>query len=728
MFNYVYFFYSNLNRVVFCGRALSFFGNDMVYMGFYMYKHGRCLPFILALLISFPPAGIFARELLLTPKDVFEMPFDDLINVEMVSATKHSIKLKEAPAIAWVITADEIRKMGARNILDVLKRIPSLGIFIPEHSLKYGVEVRGIRTKLSEKILFLLDGRRLNNNIYGSAMMVYSKMSVENLKRIEVITGPGSALYGANAFLAVINFISKDAEDIDGIETVVGLGDNDTKHYNILFGFIKNKIEVSGALDVLDTDGPAYFIESDAQTLSDREDGTMVSQAPGYTDEWVNQIGCSLNIKIKDVTLRSTCLHKKTGPYIGAGRALNDESELKWQQFTNDLSYTKALTEKLGIKFKLYYDYLVADNYWEIFPEGWKGAYPDGLIGNPSTIHHILGGESALTYQLGTHLFTVGYNYEQIEQVDTESRTNFNPNTYAPLGSFQNISAWGNWNRNVNRYINAVYLQDVWEISKQATLTIGNRYDSYSAMGDTYNTRAGFVWEPVDGLFIKVLYGSAFRAPTFTELYTQNNPSEAGNQNLDPEKVKTYELGVGYHFFTNYNVRVNYFNTYIEDIITVGPKPSAAEPAPYINSGEAVTDGIESEFTYHLFENILGYINCIYQNPRDGDGHKLADVPEWRSNAGVNIGLSRYINTNINVNRTGRRPRVADDPRDSLSPVTLVDFTLIVERFYKTMAVRASVYNVFDQDYRDPSPYPVLVENDYPQHGRSFVGEVKCRF
>ncbi|MCE1227178.1 MAG: Plug domain-containing protein, partial [Geobacteraceae bacterium] len=107
---------------------------------------------------------------------------------DLVTATKRPTSLRKAPAIATIITADEIRNMGARNLLDVLKMVPGFGVSINEFGTLM-IEVRGIRTGTSEKILVMIDGHSLNRNTNGSVLVynVASKLPVENIRQVEVV-------------------------------------------------------------------------------------------------------------------------------------------------------------------------------------------------------------------------------------------------------------------------------------------------------------------------------------------------------------------------------------------------------------------------------------------------------------------------------------------------------------------------------------------------------------
>jgi iron complex outermembrane receptor protein len=143
-------------------------------------------------------------------------------------ATLHPHKVREAPAIISVITAEQIKNMGARNLADVLITIPGIGILTSTAWSRAEIEVRGVETRQSDKVLVLVDGHRLNDPFFGGATTITDDFPLENVKQIEIIRGPGSALYGANAFVAVINIITKKAEEIDGIQLNLGYGSFET--------------------------------------------------------------------------------------------------------------------------------------------------------------------------------------------------------------------------------------------------------------------------------------------------------------------------------------------------------------------------------------------------------------------------------------------------------------------------------------------------------------------
>ena len=208
---------------------------------------------------------------------LLSLSLEELIEVEITVATRSPKSVRKAPAIASVITQDHIRNMGARNLNDVLTMEPGIGVSINEFGV-FMYEVRGIRTQLSEKILVMIDGHSLNKSFTGSAFQsIIDEFPVENIKQVEIIRGPGSALFGANAFVAVINIITRDAADIDGLELKASGGSFDTRKINLIGGRIfENDFQASGSLDYFKTNGEKFLIEEDALT------GTPFTTTPGY--------------------------------------------------------------------------------------------------------------------------------------------------------------------------------------------------------------------------------------------------------------------------------------------------------------------------------------------------------------------------------------------------------------------------------------------------------------
>jgi outer membrane cobalamin receptor len=640
----------------------------------------------------------------------------------LLLATKHLMESRTAPAINSVITAKEIRNMGARNLFDVLDKIP--GFSTSWNQIKGLINVRGVQTDHSEKVLLMIDGVRIRDSYTGSPTFLFGEdLMVENIKRIEVVRGPGSALYGANAFVGVINIITKDPEDYGDDQVVASatVGSFNTRQYNLLFSRNKSDFKISGHINYLDTDGERPVIEEDALSNS-QVYNALASLAPGRAQGFDEKLDAGLKLKYKDFALNTRIIDKERGTFVGVLGALNTDSKLDVSMGLADLNYHKKISDDLDLSGKLYFVHMDYDGYSELYPPGFTGGNDVGLIGNPSFKNNVVGIDLTTNYSIDDHLITSGVVYEEDRQYDVRSITNFDDPFHAPVDTTDT----GNFNKNVTRKIWALYAQDLWEMSAYDTLTLGVRYDHYNDFGGTTNPRIGYVHEFENEMVAKLLYGRAFRAPNNNELYSIDNPAVVGNPDLKPETIETYEASIEIPFLRYFNINTSYFHNEIDDIIRLDT--SQPSPYPFVNnSGESTVDGIETELKCTFGKNRYGYLNASYQNSEDDQGRDLPYVADWMGNIGYNHEFYEKLNTNVNVHWIGERTRAEGDTRDKAPSATLVDVTLILKNFYRNFEIKGSAFNIFDEHFVAPSTI-TSVTNDLPLHERMFLVELQYKF
>ncbi len=631
------------------------------------------------------------------------------------TATKRQISLREAPAIATVITADEIKNMGARNIMDVLKMVPGIGISRNEQGF-FMLDIRGTSSVKSEKVLVMIDGHSQNRNVAGTGFTyLHDNMSVDSIRQIEVIRGPGSALYGANAFVGVINIITKQANDIEGIQMSITGGSFEARQLNILGGkTFDNGLQLLASLDYQKTNGPNLNIQQDRVTAMG------ISNTPGDANTEYEALELLLKVSYMDFNYEGHFIDNSRDAYIGFAYALTSSNIIKYLNFWQEASYSHTFSDVFSSNIKFYWDEFDQDASLELFPSGFAGSFPNGFIGGPLAKNRTLGSEVQFDYDItkDNHLL-LGFMYEKMKQFDVKSISNYNPSNNAYLGSIQDISAWGNWNKNVSREVYAAYLQDEWKVLDNLNLTGGVRYDHYTEFGGTINPRAGVVWSFLNNAEMKLLYGQAFRAPTFTELHNDNNPSLMGSSDLQPEKIKSYEAAIGYRFQNSLRVDFNYFYNDIDDLIT---KDSSTSPPTYANLGGAEIDGIEFVLSGQYRADNYWKLSYSYQDPKDADtGARIANLPNQRASLSANYAVNDYIVSHVDVLWTGERPRSAGDNRTEMPSYTTVDLTMTGRNFYKNMEIIAAVHNLLDEDYRDPDLSGSLqyIPFDYPRAGIS---------
>jgi iron complex outermembrane receptor protein len=653
-------------------------------------------------------------------ESLMAMSLEELMEVEISIATRNPMPVRKAPAIATVISADEIRLMGAMTLLDVLERVPGIGVNRNYYSV-YTIEIRGLKAIRQNKIKFMVDGHSINMPTTGEPFWSFEDIAVEQVERLEIIRGPGSALYGANAFSGIINVVTKSGRGINGTRISVGGGSFDTARANILHGRKYGDADVMASLAYTTTEGARLAVEEDAIGRS------------GRTDDWARSLDGTFKISWEGLVLESRYNLRNQGPYIGVTNAVNDESELDSDQFFADLSYSREITDAWNANARAYYDFADVTFEWQLFPPGMVFSpspfhfFPDGVFGIPHFKNRIYGLEIGSDCNLTeNNTLTLGAVYEYSEQYDITHHTNFHPLTFVNLGSVQDISPWGNWNIEADRINLAAYIQDEWNIRESLALTAGLRYDHYDDVGSSTNPRLGLVWEIATDLDLKLLYGEAFRIPTMDELYSINNPASVGNPDLEPEEMTTYEASVGYHPANGLKATASgFYNEYTDkiDLVPTGV-PGMLQ---FRNTDDATIYGLELDAGYR-FRQVELYANYSWNHAEnDSTGDPLAEIPDYRWNLGLNFFLANWAKGNLHVLYVGERPRAAGDLREDLDGYTVVDANFILYNFFETLELRASVYNLLDEEYAYPAPALTLA-NDYPAPGRSFFLEARFTF
>ena len=148
-------------------------------------------------------------------KDLSDASLEELSNIQVYSASKHMQSASEAPASVTVVSSDEIQKFGYRNLADILRSVPGFYVTYDRDYTFVGVRGFGRLGDWNSRILVLIDGHRINNNVLGQAMLGNEFLvDVDMIDRVEIVCGPSSSLYGANAFFAVINVITRTAKQV----------------------------------------------------------------------------------------------------------------------------------------------------------------------------------------------------------------------------------------------------------------------------------------------------------------------------------------------------------------------------------------------------------------------------------------------------------------------------------------------------------------------------------
>jgi len=655
-------------------------------------------------------------------------------------ATGSSQPISRAPAAASVITADDIEAMGAVDLDNILETIPGLHTSYRAGSYGSIYTIRGIYSETNPQVLVLINGIPITNLFVGDRGQVWGGMPVKNISRIEVIRGPGSALHGADAFAGTINIVTKTAKEINGTQVGAGGGSFDSQRAWLLHGHSGNGLDVAFSFQYHTTDGQREIIDSDAQTGLDSTMGTSASNAPGPVNTQRESFDARLDLTRNNWQLRFGYQGRQNiGTGAGVAQALDPEGVGESERFNADLTYSNEDSfDDWDVMTQLsYFDTSAKSNLFLLpagatFPTGLTPpnettvTFTNGVIGNPDVFerHARLGG-SAFYHGFTDHRIRLGagINFDEIDRV-RESRNfttgaNFSPTPIAD-GNVIDISNDPNlvFLQPGSRTILYGFAQDEWHFARDWDLTAGVRLDNYSDFGSTVNPRAALVWQSAYNLTTKLLYGRAFRAPSFQETRNRNNPVAVGNPDLDPEIIDTVELAFDYHPTQDVATTLNVFRYELRDIIRFVPDSGTFTAQ---NTGDQRGYGLEWEIDWRVNSKHNLLANYAFQNSTDEDTNSdVANAPQNQIYVRSDWQFSPGWWLNTQVNWVGDRARAFGDPRDEIDDFTTVNLGLRHNLKRLPLNVSLIIRNLFDEDAREPSlngiPAPAIT-NDLPLPG-----------
>ncbi|KAB2922799.1 MAG: TonB-dependent receptor [Dechloromonas sp.] len=639
-------------------------------------------------------------------------------------ATGARQQIKNAPSVATVITAEDIASMGATTVDEALESVP--GLHVSRSTLSYAANygMRGILTESNPHVLMMVNGIPMTSVYQGSRNDMPVALPVENIARIEVIRGPSSALYGADAFAGTINIITKTADEIDG--TIVGARAGSFNRWDTWFqhGSRVGDLEIAGYLKIGATDGQRRTIREDAQTAIDNLGfAAPASLAPGSVNQGHDDIDAQLDLGYGRLRWRTAYTQRHDiGVGVGVAGALDPTGRGSSERFTSDVSWNDAnFARDFSLTLQAAFMHLANEITTPaiLYPRGaFFDSFPNGMIGDPDKWERQQRFSAASVYSgLAGHRIRFGVGHDRMEIYKTRESKNFTlliPGpTPTPLEMYR-ATGENLFLAPHKRRLNYLYVQDEWNFARDWTLTGGIRHDKYSDFGGTTNPRLALVWEARHDLTAKLMYGSAYRAPSFVEQYATGNPIAMGNPSLTPEKIKTLEAALSWQIRHNLQGSLSLFQHRITDIINqVGNT--------YRNGGKQKGHGGELEISWAAADNLQLAGHYAYQrNTDESTGEDAGYAPHHHFYARADWRFLPGWHLSTQVNHVADRRRAAGDTRPDLPDYTSTDLTLRSERSKSGWDFSASVYNLFNADIREPSRTGSGITYDLPLPGRTF--------
>lgn len=524
---------------------------------------------------------------------------DVMLDEVIVSATLSEIDPAEAPGSVTVINRQEIEKKGGDNIYDLIRGTVGISLQGIGSGGRKTLSLRGLESKHT---LILVDGKRIpgsNDTLGPNTDYQYDWVPTDQIERIEIVRGPMSVLYGADALGGVVNIITrKPGKKLSGNAKLSGQlangefdndGDGHDAAFNVSGGVTDNLQFSVGA-----ENARRASVESKLKPGQSAIEGRKKQQLSLGADWQPNE---NHNIELDYSNIKEDRWYdtatRSNVPYQSQYDIDRDQLSLGWKgHFGKTTSFLRAYQSKIDVNNK------ATNGVAATAPQKLTNTVIEGKISTP------LGGK---------HFVTAGLEHRN-EELE-------NSNLINDKDDFT---------------LNSLYFQDEIDITENTLITLGARLDDHESFGSEVSPRASIVWSATDKLKLKGSYGHGFKAPTIKQassdyVFSIGIINITGNSDLKPETSDAFELGANYSN-DKYTIDAAVFDNKVKNLIDLtGPITDRT----YQNISEARLKGFEISSKLFLTEGLA--LNTAYQylDAKNGDGERLYQRPHHSLSSGI---------------------------------------------------------------------------------------------
>lgn len=689
-------------------------------------------------------------------------------SLQMVYGNEHTLSLAtgyeqllyKAPAVASVITRQQVDASSANTLNELLEMVPGLHV---SENYSYGDAIygmRGFQREPNAGLLVLLNGMALNNLQNGSRPAAF-QLPVTVIDHVEIIRGPGSAVYGADAFVGVINVVTRGAGNMNSGQAGAGMGSfgQQSAWYQSVADVADWKISYS--LDWLaaghDT---AQIAGADMQSYFDAIAGTTASLAPAAMPGGYKTVNFMADQRHGQLLLRQwlwSNLEQGNAHGIPGIDVLDPVGHTESRALGLSAEYQQPVSDEAMWSARLDYLRYEDRHIAQILPPGSDAPigddgnlfspdirsviFPAGMRDDVQTQEdHVDLDWSGYYRGYDNHILRLSAGF-QYRCFSAGEQRNFGPGvldagqvtapeTLVDTSGDDLIFLPANSRRNY--YLS---LQDEWDFIRDWSFTAGIRHDHYSDFGGTLNPRLALVWQTRHDLTTKLLYGQAFRAPVFNELYVQNRPGSAGNPDLRPEIIRTLELSFNYRPRPVFKTTLSLFAHRAEDLIVPVASSAIANTLVMENQAEQHGSGIEWEATWYARDNVQLSGNYSWQySPVPGTAYESPYAPFREASLQLSWRPVRYWMLHGNLHWLDSAARQVGDPRQAMDAQARLDITLRYRNHYTPWEYALITRNLLDADLAEASvgnasiASGAALPDDVPMAGRAVYAQVKYYF
>lgn len=633
-----------------------------------------------------------------TPRDATDLSnlsLEELMNVEVVyGASRYAQPVSEAPSSVTIITAADIKQYGYRTLADILRSVRGFYITYDRNYAYVGVRGFGRPGDYNTRVLVLVDGHRINDNVYDSVLVENGfVIDIDLIERVEVVRGPNFSIYGTSAFFPVIiNIITqrgtRATPEVSAEASSFGT-------YSGRAGYGR---QFASGLDIV---ASGSLLDSRGQDLFFKEfdtPGTNNGVAVHADDEYVYRLFGSATYK--DLSVEVAHSEREKGiPTASFGTVFNDRRTRTWDgRSFLDLKLQHAVGADLTVFGRAYYDRATYRGDYAI-------DYPPVTLNRDTSDGEWWGLEALALYTgLARNKLVFGGEFEDNTKQQQRNYDLNPPASYLDVGN--SGSRW------------AVLVQDEVRLLGRLILNIGVRHDWSAQVGGKDSPRVALIYNPATSTSVRLLFGRAFRPANQYELfYATDVPRQKPNPGLKPETIQSYDLVVDQALGKGLRLTTSAFLYRIENLITYTTDPLDGSQQ-FQNAGDIRSKGFEVEVGGEIGPRITGRASYSFQETRSVAGDlPLTNSP--RHMVKLNLAMPIWggrLKAGLEGQYTGPRLTIAGTQTGGFS---IANLTVLAPRLTKRLDLSASVYNLFDKKYADPGSEE-HIENVIPQDGRSF--------
>lgn len=678
--------------------------------------------------------------------DVLDENF--VLDEMVVSATRSEKKLLDTAASVSVITDKDLNKMHINNLDEAFVKIP--GVYVGRlsgiGSTTSQTVMRGVNA--ANSVAVLVDGVQVNDSYNGS--VTWSAIPVDMVKRVEVLRGPASVLYGGNALAGVINIITKDV-DKTSVNLKLSYGSNNTQNHSLyVAGKASDKLDFNVNYEKKKTDGyitdpvlssKAVFGAETTTTNTGAKRWIIGNKGKRQWDE--NTVGVGFKYHFDESKSLALDFTKNEYEYSYSAPT---------SYFGDDIikkagTYFSTPGEKASNKYNMTYN--DSENGWKAVV-GYSDQYKqhDTSISKatdsskPNTRFSFDLQKNQTISANNNAVFGLNYRKDEMDATVYKLADKFNSDSKIAVDSMAS---------GTNKSFSA-YVMDEHKFSDRWTATAGLRYDKWSTDGrillpnkteainydestyDNWSPSLSVMYKPEADSSVYLSWGKAFEAPSLYRMYSSSYSSNVyniANPNLKPQKAETFELGYKKDLNNKSAIGVSVYDTKYKGLLY---KKSLGEvdgmnATCYQNAGEAEAKGFELELNHNFDDKWSAFLNYTYQNPVIKKALNVTEknkyvtaIPKEVFRAGVTYSDDKWSGmlTGEYISKRFSKTDNSDTVNGvygSYDPYFIMNMDISYS-FNKNYTLTASVNNILDRDFF----------NYYYQPGRTYSVELNYRF